>query len=393
MAALADGQSRLSGLLAARDTELMSAGLRQIGVQIEITGDDALVTPPAAFRPVAVGIDCGLAGTVMRFLPAVAALAPGQTMFFGDQHASQRPLAPLLCGLRQLGVQVDAETLPLTLDAPAELGGPNVEIDSSTSSQFISALLLAGARFPHGLRLSHVGESVPSLPHIEMTEQMLTTRGVDVHRDGMTWTVQPGPIQALDQRIEPDLTNAAVFLAAGVVSGGEVTVPGWPRNSVQPGDFIGDVLTQMGASVEWSEAGLTARPGETLRGVDIDLHAASELTPVVAGLAVFADGMTTIRGVGHIRGHETDRLAAIETELSALGVEIQQTADGLCILGRGLTPNLKPTRDFGTYGDHRMAHLAALLGLRTPGLILADVSVVTKTMPDFVERWTRMLEG
>lgn len=392
LAALADGPSKLSGLLAARDTELMIAGLRQLGVEIEVDAEQAQINPPAQFSPVPAGIDCGLAGTVMRFLPALAALAPGTTKFFGDPHASQRPLAPLLDGLAQLGVQVDADRLPLTLSAPAQLGGPAVEIDSSASSQFISALLLAAARYPSGLRLSHVGSSVPSLPHIEMTEQMLTARGVSVEREAMTWTVQPGKIAALDQIIEPDLTNAAAFLAAGVVSGGSVRVPAWPTHSVQPGNLIRDVLEQMGAHPELSEDRLLVSAGEHLAGVDIDLHAASELTPVVAGLAVFAEGVTTIRGVAHIRGHETDRLAAIAAELAALGVAVTETADGLRIMGRGLDPKLEPTRDFKTYADHRMAHLGALLGLRTPGLILDDVTVVTKTMPDFVARWTRMLE-
>lgn len=399
LAALADAPSELTGLLAARDTGLMMTALRRLGATIEdlpalADGSPvARVLPPAQFLAVPEGIDCGLAGTVMRFVPPLAALAPGRTSFFGDPRAGQRPMAPLLDGLTQLGVHIDATALPFTMDAPARLSGPEVAIDSSASSQFISALLLPAARFPEGIDLRHTGATVPSLPHIQMTVAMLRDRGVqlDDHKPGR-WVVQPGPIAARDQRIEPDLTNAAVFLTAGVLTGGSVAVPGWPTLTTQPGDLIRDLLARMGATTERDGDRLSARPDGELCGAELDLHAASELTPVVAALATFATGTTTISGVAHIRGHETDRLAAISAELSSIGVKVRQTADGLVIVGAGPAgEGLRPTRALRSYDDHRLAHLAALVGLVVPGVLVDDIGAVAKTMPDFADRWHAML--
>lgn len=399
LAAIAEAPSTLRGLLVARDTELMKNALRQLGVVIEDLAADAdgstvlRVTPPVRFTPVPSGVDCGLAGTVMRFVPPLAALAPGRTYFFGDPRASERPIAPLLSGLAQLGVSVSGNGLPFTMDSPARLTGRTVVIDASASSQFISALLLAAARFPAGIDLRHEGGSVPSLPHIQMTVAMLRERGVEV--DDATpgcWTVAPGLVAARDQRIEPDLTNAAVFLAAGVLSGGEVTVPGWPATTTQPGDQIRRVLEAMGAHSQLVEDRLTARATGPLRGVRIDLHEASELTPVVAAIAVFAEGTTTICGVGHIRGHETDRLTAICAELTSLGIKAEQTEDGLTIQGAGAKGDaLHPSRPLRSYADHRLAHMAALIGLVVPGVQVEEISAVGKTMPDFVDRWQAML--
>lgn len=399
LAALADAPSRLTGLLTARDTDLMIAALRQLGVaidQLPAAGDGSSVVrvqPPAQFSPPAEPVNCGLAGTVMRFVPPLAALAPGRTRFVGDPRAGERPMGPLLAGLAQLGVSIHGDGLPFTMDAPARLNGPTVEIDSSTSSQFISALLLAAARFPKGVDLRHNGRSVPSLPHIQMTVAMLRERGVLVDDSSPgRWRVAPGPIAARDQRIEPDLTNAAVFLAAGVLSGGSVAVPGWPKLTTQPGDQIRPVLHAMGAATELVDDRLVARATGQLIGTEIDLHGASELTPVVAALAVFATGTTTISGVAHIRGHETDRLAAIEAELSSLGVQVSQTDDGLVIVGAGAHPHaLRPTRVLRSYADHRLAHLDALLGLVIPGVQVDDITTVAKTMPDFTDRWRAML--
>lgn len=372
----------------------MVAGLTALGCSIDTTGTDDFRIAPA--EPVAApqGIDCGLAGTVMRFLPPMAAVAAGTSRFTGDDAASRRPLIPLLDGLSQLGVQVQSQTgsVPFTMTAPQRLGGPVVRIDSSASSQFISGLLLSAARFPDGLDLTHLGESVPSAPHIAMTVDMLRQRGVQVdcpsdHR----WRVQPSPIDARDCQIEPDLTNAAAFLVAGVLSGGQTTIAAWPLDSIQPGAMIIDVLQAFGAAVGHDENGLTAKYLGRLRGQHIDLHRASELTPVVAALAAASEGVTTIVGVAHIRGHETDRLAAICTELNKFGVPTTELPDGLRIEGRGdalgeLTGGL-----FGCYADHRLAQLGALLGLRIPGIVLDDEGAFAKTMPDFTQRWSAMI--
>lgn len=392
LAALADGTSRVRGALTSRDSTLMIDALRGLGVRIETGGTGELaLTPPRRFTAPADGIDCGLAGTVMRFVPPLAYLADGPTHFYGDPHASQRPMTGIIEGLRQLGAQIDADQLPFTL-VPGTTGTATVVIDASASSQFISGLLLVGARLPHGLHLAHEGPSVPSLPHIDMTVAMLRARGIEVERGaGTSWRVEPGRVAALDSRIEPDLTNAAVFLAAAMVAGGAVTVPGWPESSLQPGGVFLDVAGEMGAEIQRDEAAVTLSSSGTLRPLDVDLHAASELTPVVAALAALAEGTSVIRGVGHIRGHETDRLHALATELVKLGIPVQETSDGLRISGR---PELRPASEpFETYADHRMVHAAALLALRCPGLRVTDLECVSKTMPDFPSRWNSVVSA
>ncbi len=386
LAALADGPSTLRGALDSRDSALMIAALEALGVGIRAEGAALRVTPPRRFRG-APGIGCGLAGTVMRFVPPVAALADGPSSFLGDPHASERPMGPLLDGLRQLGVAVDAEALPFALTPPDRLGD-EAAIDASTSSQFVSGLLLIGPLLPRGLRLTHTGKRLPSLPHIQMTVEMLRARGVVVDQpDERTWVVAPGPIAALDATIEPDLTNAAVFLAAAAVAGGRVTVPGWPANSIQPGALFLDVAERMGAVVERGADSVTLSGTGALRAVDVDLTAASELTPVVAALGALADGTTVIRGVAHIRGHETDRLAALVAELGQAGVPARETDDGLVI--EGGSP-IRPA-EFRTYADHRLVHFAALLALHAPGAAVDDLLCVSKTMPLFPEDWARLV--
>ncbi len=398
LAALSTGPSHLRGALFARDTELMMTALRRLGVGVDDSDrDDVLVTPPPNFTPCPEGIDCGLAGNVMRFVPAVAAVAPGTTAFFGDPAASARPIGPLLDGLRQLGVQISPESnqLPFQLTAPTTLTGRQVSIDASDSSQFISALLLSGARYPQGLDLRHHGGgAVPSGPHITMTVQMLRQRGVRVDvADSNRWLVAPGPIQARDVHAEPDLTNAAAFLAAGLLSRGEVSVPGWPTTTTQPGAQFLAVAARFGAAVATTPGRATVAWQGPLHGVQVDLHEASELTPVVAALALFASGPTVISGVAHIRGHETDRLAAIAAELGALGAQVNERPDGLIIHGVGESARgLAPTRVFRCHADHRLAHLGALVGLRVPNIALDDVGCTAKTMPDFPQRWARLME-
>jgi len=401
LAALATGPSLVRGVADSRDTQLMSAGLEALGTRVEDLGSGVRRVTPAPVRPVPAGIDCGLAGTVLRFLPPVAALAPGTTRFTGDERASERPLRPLLDGLAQLGVRYDSATgsVPFTLTSPAHLEGRVVVIDSSASSQFVSGLLLAAPHFPDGLDLRHDGPPIPSAPHIAMTVQMLRQRGVKI--DDATpdrWDVRPGPIGARDELIEPDLTNAAAFLVAGVLSGGWVEVPDWPLTTTQPGDHIRTVLDAFGARTTLTPTG----PGHGVvraewvgppRGTHLDLHAASELTPVVAALGAFAEGDTTVSGVGHIRGHETDRIAAIVTTLGTIGVAAEETPDGLVIHGAGERPHALRGAILSTFGDHRMAHLGALVGLRIPGVGLAGIEATTKTLPDFPERWCTMVAG
>jgi 3-phosphoshikimate 1-carboxyvinyltransferase len=387
LAALADGPSTLSRPLAARDTSLMTAALSSLGVELQDTATSVRVSPQQLRGPAS--IDCGLAGTVMRFVPPVAALATGRVDFDGDPRARERPIGEMLRALETLGVTVpaSASTLPFAIDGTGVVEGGVVTLDASASSQFVSALLLAGARYRRGVDVRHEGKTMPSAPHVVMTVDMLRARGVAVDdSEPDRWVVSPGPIAALDVEVEPDLSNAAAFLAAAAVTGGSVTIDGWPSSTTQPGDSARSILQLMGATVTLASGALTVTGPERLEGVDIDLHDIGELTPVVAALAATASSTSHLRGVAHLRGHETDRLAALATELGRLGCDVAETEDGL---------RIRPTRMraalFHTYADHRMAQAAAVLGLVVPGLRLDDVTTTAKTHPDFVSAWQAML--
>jgi 3-phosphoshikimate 1-carboxyvinyltransferase len=390
LAALAGEVSRLRAPLRSRDTQLMAQALRTLGTTVEDVGEgDWLVTPG---RLVGGGsVDCGLAGNVMRFVPPLAGLADGPVRFDGDPEARRRPMAPVLSALRALGVRIDDDGtpgLPFTVHGAGRVRGGTVTIDASASSQFVSGLLLSGARYDEGLTVVHDGATLPSLPHIEMTVETLRDAGVVVEDgDPHTWRVEPGEVGALDVQVEPDLSGAAPFLAAALVTGGTVRVPGWPQYTTQGGDHVRDVLDMMGADVTLDRNGLSVTGPGSILAVDVDLHDASELTPVVAALCALADGPSVIRGVAHVRGHETDRLAALHAELTALGTEVTETDDGLRIVPRPLHAGR-----FGTHADHRMVMAAAVLGLAVPGLVVEDPATVAKTMPEFTTLWENMLD-
>lgn len=390
LAALADGPSRIRRPLRARDTDLMAEALRALGTGIDTDGADWLVEPAP---PHGATIDTGLAGTVMRFLPPVAALADGPVHFDGDERARARPMLTLLSGLRQAGAEIDdggRGALPFTVLGRGSLRGGQVSVDASSSSQFVSGLLLAAAHFDHGIDLIHDGpRGVPSLPHIDMTLDVLREAGVQVSRPGPDrWQVAAGTIKAQDVDIEPDLSNAAPFLAAALVTGGRVHVPGWPASTSQAGDQLRDLLVRMGADVTLSPDGLTVRGGEPIAAIEADLRDVTELATVIAVLAALADGPSTLTGLAHTRGHETDRLSALATELRGAGAEVAETEDGLRII-----PG--PLRAVGwrAYADHRMATAGALLGLAVAGIEIDDIAATTKTLPDFPGMWARMLAG
>lgn len=385
-AALADGPSLITDGLEARDTQLMRDALRVLGVRITASGNQWQVDPPSRLRAGGT-IDCGLAGTVMRFVPPVAALAPGPVRFDGDPRAYGRPMKAILRALRSIGARVDSDSLPFTLTGNPDLVGGVVSFDASESSQFVSGLLLSGARYPRGIDIRHLGPPLPSLPHIEMTVAMLRACGVEVNdTEPNRWVVRSGRIRACDVKIEPDLSNAAPFLAAAAVTGGTVVVPGWPRHTYQPGDQIRTILARFGAEVSWQHGELRVHGTDHLHGVDLDLHDASELTPVVAAVAALADSTSHLRGISHIRGHETDRLAALEAELDRLGAHVNQIDDGLVIHPRLLGGDV-----WHTYADHRMAQAGAVLGLVVPDIEIDDVSCTSKTMPEFIDLWNAML--
>ncbi len=387
LAALSDGPSTVRRALRSRDTELMARALTTLGAEVDVSGDDWTVTPGALRGGT---VDCGLAGTVMRFVPPLAALASGPVRFDGDPHARTRPMAGVLGALRSLGALVDdggRGALPFVVEGTGSVPGGTVTIDASASSQFVSALLLAGARYDAGVSVQHLGPPVPSLPHIEMTVQCLRAHGVEVETDSAsTWTVPPATIRAVDVRIEPDLSNAAPFLMLAMTTGGRVRVPGWPLHTTQAGDALRDLLSRMGAAVELDERGLSVTGGETILGIDADLHDVGELTPALAALCALASTPSRLRGIGHIRGHETDRLAALGAELRGLGAAVTELQDGLAF-----EPARLQGGTFHTYADHRMAHAAVVVGSAVDGVLVEDVGTTAKTFPGFAEVWTGLL--
>ena len=399
LSAIASGPSTLRAPLQSRDTALMIQALRALGTDIvELPGDspfgpDLLITPGELSG--GTSIDCGLAGTVMRFLPPIAALALGPVAFDGDESARKRPMRTTIDSLRSLGVDVSDDgrgTLPFSLYATGSVAGGEIEIDASASSQFVSGLLLASARFTNGLTLRHSGAGLPSLAHIDMTIATLARRGVIVQNpEPGIWVVPPGPIAGIDIDIEPDLSNAGPFLGAALVAGGSVTVVGWPTRTTQVGAELATILTDMGGEVSFVETGegrgdLTVTGTGTLRGIHLD--SASELAPTVAALAALADGETVLTGIAHLRGHETDRLAALATEINALGGDVTETDDGLIINARSLHGGL-----WHSYEDHRMATAGAIIGLAVHGVTVDDIATTAKTLPQFPELWTGSLLG
>ncbi|MBX5487574.1 3-phosphoshikimate 1-carboxyvinyltransferase [Mycolicibacterium hassiacum DSM 44199] len=394
LAALAadSGVSTISGALRSRDTDLMIAALQTLGVAVDGDGTELTVggsgTPGP--RPGA-RIDCGLAGTVLRFLPPVAALSTADVVFDGDEQARARPIKPLLDALRGLGVDVDGDGLPFTVRGRGRVSGGTVHIDASASSQFVSGLLLSGARFDNGLTVVHTGESVPSAPHVAMTVAMLRDAGVNVDDSRPNhWRVGPGPVAARHWAIEPDLSNATPFVAAAIVTGGVVRIAGWPRRSKQPADAIIATLQKLGAAVQQRDSHLEVRGSGGYGGIDVDLHDIGELTPTVAAMAALATpgSVSKLTGIAHLRGHETDRLAALSTEINRLGGQCEETPDGLIITARPLRGGR-----WRSYADHRMATAGAIIGLRVPGVTVEDIGTTAKTLPEFPQLWERLLAG
>lgn len=396
LAALADGPSVVRRALRSRDSLLMAAALTGLGSAVDTSGDDWTVTPGRLTG--GHDVDCGLAGTVMRFVPPAAALAEGTVGFDGDPHMRSRPVGEVLTALRHLGVEVDdggRGSLPFRLHGTGSVRGGRVVLDASASSQFISALLLAGARYDQGVDVRHDGKPVPSLPHIDMTVAILREHGVEVEDPASggganRWAVAPGPISAVDHTIEPDLSNAGPFLALAAVTGGTVTVRDWPEHTTQAGDALRGLLTDMGCEVSRTPEGLrvTGPASGTLEGIDADLHDVGELTPVVAALCALAASPSQLRGVEHIRHHETDRLAALARELGALGADVTEHADGLSFRPAPLHGGV-----FGTYADHRMAHAGVVVGAAVDGVEVEDVATTAKTFTDFAGAWSALFRS
>ncbi|GHE32282.1 3-phosphoshikimate 1-carboxyvinyltransferase [Streptomyces vinaceus] len=402
LAALAAEPGWVRRPLRSRDSRLMSDALRALGVGIEETassssgdgaGGEAWRVIPAALHGPAT-VDVGNAGTVMRFLPPVATLASGDIRFDGDPRSYERPLGQVISALRTLGARIDDDgrgALPLTVQGGGALEGGVVEIDASNSSQFVSALLLSGPRFNQGVEVRHTGTTLPSMPHIRMTVEMLRAAGAQVDTpeaggEPNVWRVAPSALLGRDVIVEPDLSNAQPFLAAALITGGTVTIPDWPRRTTQPGDELRRIFTEMGGSCELTDAGLVFTGSGKIHGIDVDLGEVGELTPGIAAVAALADSPSTLRGVAHLRLHETDRLAALTKEINELGGDVTETADGLHIRPRPLHGGV-----FHTYDDHRMATAGAVIGLAVEGVRIENVATTAKTLPDFPKMWTDML--
>ena len=395
LSALAQTPSILRRPLRSRDTELMAQGLRSLGDGSEESVDSSsgelwTITPGPLFGPAS--IDVGNAGTVMRFLPPLAALARGLVNFDGDPRSHERPLGPVITALENLGVSIDHKNrfaLPLTINGSGSLKGGVIEIDASSSSQFVSALLLIGPAMKDGITVRHIGKTLPSQPHIDMTIEMLRLFGAVVDDSQHTeWRVEPGNLMGQDLVIEPDLSNAAPFMSMALVCGGSIVIRDWPRSTTQPGDALRDIFTRMGGSVEFVSDGLKISGDGNIRGIDIDLHDVGELTPSIAAVAALADSPSSLRGIGHLRLHETDRLAALTREINGLGGKVTEEEGAL-----HFQPSPLHAGAFHTYDDHRLATAGAVIGLRIQGVEVENIETTRKTLPDFPGLWSSTLNG
>ena len=394
LAAIAKSPSRLRKPLSSRDADLMVKGLQSLGCKIEeiktAQGFDYQITPRKLSGPTQ--IDVGNAGTVMRFLPPIASLATGLVHFDGDARSHERPLEPVIKALEQFGASIEHGNkyrLPLTINGSGEIKGGEVEVDASASSQFISALMLLGPATKNGLTIRNIGKSLPSMPHIEMTIQMLRQFGATVEVGENSWKVIPGDLLGQDLIIEPDLSNAAPFMAAAMICGGSVEILDWPKSTSQPGDQLRDIFAKMGARIEQSNGGLKISGSDKINGIDIDLHDVGELTPSIAAIAALASSPSTLRGIAHLRLHETDRLAALANEINNLGGDVTEGPGELLIK----PAKLVASQIFKSYEDHRMATAGAIIGLAVKDLIVENIETTKKTLPDFPGMWQEMLNG
>ncbi len=399
LAAQATSPSIIRRPLVSRDSELMSAGLSAMGLSIESSTDEQgefwRVTPKIVdgknFLQGPARVDVGNAGTVMRFLPPLAALAHGDIAFDGDPRSYERPLGPVIKALEDLGIEIEHEgrySLPMVMKSQGEIPGGNLEIDASASSQFLSALLLVAPSMRNGITVKHVGGTLPSMPHIDITGQMLRDFGatLTVENAANTWRVDQVPLNGVDLVIEPDLSNAAPFISLAMVCGGSITIADWPKSTTQPGDQLRDIFSAMGSKVEFVEGGLKVTAGSSIHGIDIDLHDVGELTPSIAALAALADSPSHLRGIGHLRLHETDRLAALTREINGLGGSVVEEETALHI-----TPAPLHSGVFHTYEDHRLATAGAVIGLVVEGIEVENIATTRKTLTDFPGLWKSLL--
>ena len=385
VAALAEGPSVLTGALHADDTDAMTAALGRLGIPVtaepgtatlRVTGVAGRVPPGPA------DLDARLSGTTARFLLPLLALGSGRYRLDGAPPLRERPMGPLVASLRHLGAAVEDDRpgrLPLTVVAGGLRGG-SVRLPGSVSSQFVSGLLLSAPAMARGLHVE-LASPIVSRPYLALTTATMAAFGVTVEGDAdRGLTVAPGRYRGRPLDIEPDASAAAYFFAAAAICGGRVRVPGLGTSSAQGDLAFVDILATMGATVRRGAAEVEVTGGAELRGIEVDMAGCSDQAQTLAAVAVFASSPTRIKGIGFIRGKETDRIAAVVAELRRCGIEAEEEDDGFVV-----HPGQPCPAVVRTYDDHRMAMSFTLLGLRAPGIQIADAECVAKTFPDFFE--------
>jgi len=389
LAALGNRTSVITNALFARDTNLMLDALEKLGCKILKKSNSVEISPMNKSHN-EISIDVGLAGTVMRFVPPLAALAVGTTHFDGDERARNRPMKTLIESLKSLNVNVidkNGGKLPFSIISEGEIIGGELEIDASESSQFISALMLVGAKFKNGLTIKHVGKNLPSLPHIQMTIEMLKEVGVQTNQlNQSTWRIKNQVIQSKDWHIEPDLSNAGPFLAAAMLTNGEIKINDWPLHTTQAGNSWIEILSLMGAKIELNQNQLILKSDSKIKGINYNLKDVGELTPVLVAISLFANSKSEFSGISHLRGHETDRLAALVENITAIGGDAKETEDGLIINPKNLHGGI-----WKSFDDHRMATAGAVIGLRVKDIYVDDIATTSKTLPNFEKMWNEMV--
>ena len=389
LAALGDKNSIITNPLFARDTNLMLEALEKLGCNVVKKSNSVEISPMKKDHD-EISIDVGLAGTVMRFVPPLAALSSGTSHFDGDERARNRPMKTLIESLKKLNVKVidnHQGKLPFSINSDGQITGGEIEIDASESSQFISALMLVGAKFKNGLTIKHVGQNLPSLPHIEMTIEMLNEVGVKTNQiNATTWRVENQNISSKNWVIEPDLSNAGPFLAAAMVTKGEIKIKDWPSQTTQAGNSWIEILSMMGANIQLNSKQLILKNESDIKGINYNLNDVGELTPVLVAISLFANSKSEFTGISHLRGHETNRLAALVENITAIGGDATETEDGLIINPKQLHGGV-----WKSFDDHRMATAGAVIGLKVKDIYVDDIATTSKTLPNFEDMWNKMV--
>ncbi|MFM8634974.1 MAG: 3-phosphoshikimate 1-carboxyvinyltransferase [Planctomycetia bacterium] len=388
-AALARGETTLSGALDSQDTRVMVDGLRALGIEvvadwprgeIRVAGCGGVIPASSAT------IDCAASGTTIRFLSALCGLGRGRYRLDGTPRMRKRPIGDLLGALESLGTAATAESPggcpPVTIGGTGITGG-TARIEGSVSSQFASGLAMVAPCTRDGMTIEFTGRLV-SLPYLEMTRRVMEAFGATCHaEDGRTWRIEPTGYRGIRYSVEPDASAASYFAAAAAITGGVVRIEGLGRSSMQGDIQFCEALERMGCTIKWHggpDEAVTVS-GRATTGIDIDMNAISDTVPTLAVVALFATGPTTIRNVAHIRDKETDRIGDLATELRKLGATIDERPDGLTVC-----PGELHGADIATYDDHRMAMSLALAGLLIRGVRIHDPECVGKTFPDYWER-------